>query len=321
MRRTGFVAAALFAVALALVPGLAFARAGGGASMGSRGSFTYSAPPATRTAPMTAAPMQRSLTPQGSPAAPAYGQPGYGQPGYGQPGYGGFGRPSFMSGLFGGLIGAGIGGMLFGGGLFHGITGFGGFLGFLIQIFLIVMVVRFLIRRFMPGASPAMAGGGMFSRMGMGAGMSNQISGGGAAGYGAPPPLTITPADYQAFEQNLKAVQGAWSAQNITALQQLATPEMVSYFGEQLAEQSSRGVHNVITDVTLDQGDLSQAWSEGGRDYATVAMKFSMIDVTTDMAGRVVDGDPRSRVQATELWTFLRAPGGRWVLSAIQQAS
>jgi predicted lipid-binding transport protein (Tim44 family) len=211
--------------------------------------------------------------------------------------------------------------MLFGGGLFHGITGFGGFLGFLIQIFLIVMVVRFLIRRFMPGASPAMAGGGMFARMGMGTGMTNGMAGGGAGGYGAPPPLAIAPADYQAFEQTLKAVQGAWSAQNIAALQQLATPEMVSYFGEQLAEQSSRGVHNVITDVTLDQGDLSQAWSENGRDYATVAMKFSMIDVTTDMSGRVVDGDPRSRVQATELWTFLRAPGGRWVLSAIQQAS
>jgi predicted lipid-binding transport protein (Tim44 family) len=34
----------------------------------------------------------------------------------------------------------------------------------------------------------------------------------------------------------------------------------------------------------------------------------------------VVDGNPREHVTATELWTFVRAPGGRWILSAIQQA-
>jgi predicted lipid-binding transport protein (Tim44 family) len=49
-------------------------------------------------------------------------------------------------------------------------------------------------------------------------------------------------------------------------------------------------------------------------------MKFSMTDVTVDSAGRVVEGDPTLRTQATELWTFMRTPGGRWVLSAIQQA-
>jgi predicted lipid-binding transport protein (Tim44 family) len=94
---------------------------------------------------------------------------------------------------------------------------------------------------------------------------------------------------------------------------------MASYFAEQLAEQVSRGVRNVVSQVRLEQGDLSEAWAEGGREYATVAMRFSMTDVTLDAAGRVVDGDPAEHVQATEIWTFLRAPGGRWVLSAIQQ--
>ena len=46
----------------------------------------------------------------------------------------------------GGLIGAGIGGLLFGHGFFGGGLGFGGFLGFLLQIFLLVLLVRFLIR-------------------------------------------------------------------------------------------------------------------------------------------------------------------------------
>jgi predicted lipid-binding transport protein (Tim44 family) len=41
--------------------------------------------------------------------------------------------------------------------------------------------------------------------------------------------------------------------------------------------------------------------------------------VTLDAGGRVVDGSPQEHVTATELWTFLRVPGGQWVLSAIQQ--
>jgi predicted lipid-binding transport protein (Tim44 family) len=94
---------------------------------------------------------------------------------------------------------------------------------------------------------------------------------------------------------------------------------MVSYFGEQLAEQASRGVQNSVTEVKLEQGDLSEAWAEPGREYATVAMRFSMIDVTKDRSGRVVNGDPTHRSIATEVWTFVRAPGNIWLLSAIQQ--
>ena len=149
MRRTGTLIAVIAAVALAGAPGLALARAGSGGSMGSRGSMTYSAPPSTSTAPNSAAPMQRSMTPQSSP--------GY------QSGYGGYSRGSpFMSGLFGGLIGAGIGGLLFGHGLFYGVTGIGGLLGFLLQIWLVVMLGRFLLRLFT--GQYAFAGGAPMAR-------------------------------------------------------------------------------------------------------------------------------------------------------------
>jgi predicted lipid-binding transport protein (Tim44 family) len=100
----------------------------------------------------------------------------------------------------------------------------------------------------------------------------------------------------------------------------MATPEMVSYFSEQLSDQASRGVRNTVTDVRLESGDLAQAWIEHGREYATVAMRFSMVDVTRDSAGRVVDGSPNEHVTATEIWTFVRSRGGHWILSAIQQA-
>jgi len=309
MRRFPRLIAALFVLAMALTPSLAFARAGstssGSSSMGSRGTRTYTAPPPTNTAPSQAAPMQRSITPQTAPT------PGFGQPNIAPQAPMGA-RPSFMSGLMGGLIGAGIGGLLFGGGLFHGISGFGSIFGLIIQLALLFFVGRFLLGLFL-NRSPAMAGGApaMFTPN------AGAMPAGGARP--AAPPLEISPADYQAFEQLLQAVQAAWTQHDLTTLRMVATPEMVSYFGEQLAEQTSRGVRNLVTDVKLEQGDLSEAWAEQGREYATVAMRFSMIDVTRDAQGNVVDGNPTQRTQATEIWTFLRAPGGRWVLSAIQQ--
>jgi predicted lipid-binding transport protein (Tim44 family) len=302
-RRLGLLAAALL-LSLALAPGVADARAGGGGSFGSRGGFTYSAPPATNTAPYSAQPIQRSLTP-----SPNYN---YGSR-YGGPGYY---RSGFGSAFLGGLLGVGLGSLLFGHGF--GFGGFFGLFGFLFRILIIVLIVRWLFRLFSGTSSPAFASGpGMFSRGAppLGSGPGRMPSGG-----GRPPPVAIGPADYQAFEQTLHAVQAAWSNHDLDALRALSTPEMVGYFAEQLADQASRGVRNTVTDIHLLQGDLAQAWSERGREYATVAMRFSMVDVTRDGAGRIVDGSPTEHVSATELWTFLRAPGGRWVLSAIQQA-
>ena len=176
------------------------------------------------------------------------------------------------------------------------------------QIFLVVWLVRFVIR-LLRGQSPAFAGGpSMFARNGGPPGFGAVPTGGG----GGAQPIAIGPGDYQAFEQLLQANQAAWTAHDVNALRAMVTPEMLSYFAEQLAEQESRGVRNEVRDVRLLQGDLAQAWTEGNRDYATVAMRFSMTDVTRDMTGRVVDGSPTEHVTATELWTFLRARGGHW---------
>lgn len=309
MPRTPALLAGFAVLALALSPGLAEARAGGGGSFGSRGGMTYSAPPSTNTAPYSASPMQRSMTPQNQPA-----------PGYGSPTYQGR-RSGFTSGLMGGLIGAGIGGLLFGHGFMGGGLGMFGFLGLLLQLFLVVLLVRFLFRAFMNRTAPLTAGGpNIFARGGMPG--SGPAAAGGAGGGGqtaGPPPIAIGQTDYQQFEQLLKGIQAAWSAHDLNGLQAMTTPEMVSYFAEQLSEQVSRGVRNVVDDVTLVSGDLSQAWTEQGRDYATVAMRFSMVDVTRDAAGRVVDGSPNEHVTATEIWTFVRSRGGNWILSAIQQ--
>ncbi|MDQ1080097.1 TIM44-like domain-containing protein [Pseudoroseomonas cervicalis] len=311
MRIKARLLAGFAALALVLGPALAEARPGGGSSSGSRGSRTFSAPPVTRTAPDAprafdrTAPQTQAPRPGMATPAPAASRGGL---------FGG----GFGGALMGGLIGVGIGGLLFGNGLFGGISGLGGLLGLLIQIALVVLLVRFALR-FFRSRQPAMAGG---PREGLGMAREAQpgprpMMGGGAA---ATQPIQVTQADYHAFETLLRDINAAWSRRDEAGLTRMATPEMASYFAQDLRDLDARGWRNETSDVRLEQGDLSEAWREGDVEYATVAMRFSLVDVTYDTQGRVVEGDPATRSTATELWTFRRRRGGAWQLSAIQPA-
>lgn len=282
---------------------MADARLGGGGSFGSRGSRTYSMPSATPIAPRVA-PFERSATPY--PMNPGIGynrSPGF----FG----GGFGR-----GLIGGFLGAGLFGLLFGQGFFGGMGGGLSLIGLLLQIGLLYLGFRFIMSFW--NRQPAAAYGGPRGPMGgMGAGF-------GGAPAARPRPIQIRPEDYQTFEYRLAESQSAYSEGDVARLRRIATPEMAANFEAELAENARRGVVNKIGDVRLQQGDLSEAWQENGTDYATVAMRFSLIDATIDTAsGRVVAGDATRPQQVTEVWTFRRPAGSapqNWVLSAIQQA-
>jgi predicted lipid-binding transport protein (Tim44 family) len=133
-------------------------------------------------------------------------------------------------------------------------------------------------------------------------------------------PLEIGPSDYEAFERLLGEIQAAWSNEDVGKLHTLATPEMVSYFTEDLAKNKAAGDVNKVSDVKLLQGDLAEAWREGDTDYASVAMRFSLVDKTIERTtGRLVGGSEQPS-EATEVWTFVRPRGASWELSAIQQA-
>ena len=116
-------------------------------------------------------------------------------------------------------------------------------------------------------------------------------------------------------------VQTAYGAEDLGLLRLRMTPEMLSYYSEELAKNASRGLVNRLSEVKLLQGDLAEAWREGNDEYATAAMRYSLIDRTVDRAsGRVVEGSDHPQ-ETTELWTFRRMSGGHWLLSAIQQTS
>jgi predicted lipid-binding transport protein (Tim44 family) len=290
------------------------ARVGGGSSFGSRGARTFSAPSATPLAP-GAAPMERSMT---SPNEGIFRRPAA----FGQ--QGGFFSGGFGRGLLGGFIGAGLFGMLFGHGLFGGLGGGMSILGLLLQIGLLFLLFK-LVMGFVRGRQPAFQGAA-FNRgpvQGMGQGGA-QGFGGGAAGAPRDTKLDISAADFSVFEQRLVAIETAFGAEDFDRLRAMATPEMASFFAEELAANAKKGLVNRVSDVRFLQGDLSEAWREQQSEYATVAMQFSLIDTMVERAsGKIVSGDPAVPDQATEVWTFARRLGGApgdWKLSAIQQA-
>ncbi len=300
--------AVVLSLALPLISAIspADARVGGGFSSGSRGARTFSAPPSTSTAPGSASPFNRTITQPGSPGVGAPAGGGF----FNSPGRG------LLGGLAAGFLGAGLLGMLFGGGMFSGIGGLSSIFGLILQIGLIVIVIRMAMswwqRRH---ANPAYAGATAAS-----AGAQSSFRSGTGFGLGSTSaPLEIVPADYEAFERLLGDIQAAWSDEDVARLHTLATPEMVSYFTADLQQNRARNVINKVSNLKLLQGDLAEAWREGDTDYASVAMRYALVDKTTDRAtGRLVEGSD-APTEATEVWTFVRPRGANWELSAIQQ--
>jgi predicted lipid-binding transport protein (Tim44 family) len=301
----GMVQAIAVVLSLALPLMLAIspadARIGGGVSSGSRGARTFSAPPSTSTAPSTAQPFNRTMTEPGNSGAAAGG--------------GFFNRPGGMfRGLAAGFLGAGLFGMLFGGGMFSGLGGLSSIFGLILQIGLIVIVVRVAMSWWQRRHAPAYAG----AAAGPGAQTSFRAGTGFGLGSGSAP-LEIVPSDYEAFERLLGEIQTAWSNEDVVKLHTLATPEMVSYFTRDLEQNKAENDVNRVSDVKLLQGDLAEAWREGDTDYASVAMRYSLVDKTLERTtGRLVAGSEQP-AEVTEVWTFLRPRGAGWELSAIQQ--
>ena len=305
------VAVALLCAWVALAPGLAEARAGssrGGFSQGSRGSRTYQN--------NGAAPMQRSLTPTPSPSQPNFApRPSPFAPGYG----GGFMQQHpFMSGLLGGFAGAGLAGMLFGRSAYAADgSGFGSMLGMLLQFALIAgliwLAISFFRRRSQLATAPGIFPGSVGA---LGAPASAQRD---------PVQIAISEADFNAWGDLLTGIQAAWTKGDLGTLRRYVTPEMLSYFSEELSRNVSEGVENRVERVTLLKGDLQEAWSDGDLEYATARLRWSALDYMVALpqssGGQevIVRGDPAQPTEATEMWTFVRSQGGHWLLSAIQQ--
>lgn len=318
---TKFRSISAIAMALAtfiMVATPADARRGG--SFGSRGSRTYMAPPSTMTAPRQAAPVQRSMAEKPSSAQAAAARPGQSNA---------MNKPGGMAkGLIGGLIAGGLIGMLMGNG-FGALNG-SGILMTLLQIALLGGVAWFVIRLFRrrPAMSPSLAPAGV---PGMSPFSANSYMGAQSGGSAMPVQsrpvaspasreLAVTMSDKETFERLLSEVQDAFGREDYARLRACTTPEVMSYLAEELSQNATKGQRNDVLATELLDAEIAEAWSEGGSDYATVAMRYQSIDVLRDRTtGAIIEGDPKQPSQTTELWTFVRDAHTVWRLSAIQE--
>src|SRR5579872_6543431 len=291
--RWRLMAALLLSLTLALAPTMADARAGssisGFSSFGSRGLRSYDN--------NGASPLSRSM----SNPSPSSGFNNYATGGSF------FSRHPFLTGIFGGFLGS----MLFGGGFF------GHMLGGLFSLLIIGLLIGFLFRLMSGGLGVTTGGMGMPRSLGAAAAPAQQRYRG--------RDIYVGDADLNAFQSLHAAVQEAWGRGDLTQLRQLMTPEMLSYFSQELTRNASQGVENLVSNVNLVKAELVESWEEGDMQYATAHMRWTALDYTVRIGmpasapGALVSGDPRIPTEAEEVWTFARGRGGHWLLSAIQQ--
>jgi predicted lipid-binding transport protein (Tim44 family) len=327
-----------------IMESVAWARAGGGGSSGSRGGRSFSQP---------ARPTSPSPGPGSQPSAP-YGQPSPGmRPGMAQPPPSSFMRSPFAQGLAGGLLGGFVGNMLFGsrgysapygapGAAAPGSGGFGGSGIGLFDLLLIGGGIYFLMRylrrrRERMATEPSYYAPADFDQAG-GYGGYNQAP---EDAYDQPP-ISAQARDLQQGLEQIRSfdpgfneyqfketaqdlffrIQAAWMNRSLEGMEGILTDEMAADFAIQFAEMKSKGQINRLENIAVRKVEFSEAWQESGQDYITVLFTASLLDYTVDdKSGEVVAGDRHSPVKFEEFWTFCRPSGHpQWKLAAINQA-
>jgi predicted lipid-binding transport protein (Tim44 family) len=296
----------------------AWARAGGGRSMGSRGSRSYTAPRSTP-APTPSSPSQGSKQ-FNTPPAPASSP---------------FGGGGFLRGMAGGIIGGMLGGMLFRSLGFAGGSGggFGGGIGIMeiILIGALLYGIYWFIKR-----RRSQAPAGVSYRN------SSAIDGGQTAA-----PMTVyepetRESDVETGLRHIRQmdprfderdftdgcmdrffkIQGAWANRDMSGIRNLLTDEMYKSLQEEADQLRAKQRINRLDNIAVRSVEITEIWQEGGVDFITAKLYANLLDYTTDeRTGEVVSGSRTEPVKFQEYWTFTRPVGDHpWKLSAIHQA-
>lgn len=318
--KSGLVLFAIFFLLSALEID-AWARAGGGGSMGSRGSRSYSAPRSTP-APAPTSPSRSGQL--GAPAAPAPSP---------------FGGGGFLRSMAGGLVGGMLGSMLFrslgfaGGGM----GGMGGGIGLMdiVLIGALLYGIYWFIKRRRNAATQEPPAGTFYRE-----------SPTPAAGRTAAPPMQVYDAapgqsdvetalghirqmdpgfDEKRFTDTCMDVffriQGAWANRDMSGVRNILTGEMFTTFSEEAGKLKAQKRTNRLENIAVRSVEITEIWQEKGEDFITVKIYANLLDYTVDEGtGEVLSGSKTEPVKFNEYWTFTRPVGDNpWRLSAINQ--
>ena len=115
--------------------------------------------------------------------------------------------------------------------------------------------------------------------------------------------------------------QAAWAVQDIGAVRDRVTPEMYVELQARCSRLRKIGQADRVERIEIT-AEITEAWQEHGRDYATAYIDGSIVDYTVDeVTHSLVHGSRTVPRDIEEFWTFTRPAGlNFWMLSAIQTA-
>lgn len=308
-----------FGVSIA-VETIAWARAGGGGSMGSRGGRSFSSP---------VKPSSPSFGGSGLNTPPRNPSPGQIGP---SPSTGGlFGRSPFMQGLAGGLAGGLLGSLLFGG-VGHASSGGMGAGGIGLMDLALIGLLLFLAYRFFRNRrARAYSAAGQFAAAAQSRTMYEGVSHDpvssrpevelGFQRLRQADPAFSEEALNETFQDIFFRVQAAWMNRSLDGIENLVSPEMAEYLKGEFETMKSRGTINRLENIAIRKVEPSEIWQETGRDFVTVLITANLLDyMVDDGTGGIVGGDKLNPVKFQEFWTFSRETGSsQWRLTAINQ--
>lgn len=104
-------------------------------------------------------------------------------------------------------------------------------------------------------------------------------------------------------------------------LKNLLSRDVYDGFDRAIAERERRGEKAETTFVSIDKAELVGVEVRNRVAQVTVRFLSKLITATRDATGKVVDGNPETVVDVTDVWTFARALGTRdpnWQLVATE---
>ena len=311
----GLVLLSLFLLFIYMLENEASARVGGGRSMGSRGSRSYSAPSRSPSA-MPSSPSGQSVSPSQPLGAPQTG--------------------GFLRSMGGGILGGMLGGMLFRSlGFGGGMGGVGGGIGLfeIILIGLILYGIWWFIKKKRQEAE-ATASPNYYREMSSPAPQQTSFtpaSGQPQAASNVDTGIShIKQMDSYFDEQRFKdfcldtffKVQGAFANRDMSTVRKILTDEMYGIIQADADELRSGKKISRLENIAVRSVEATEVWQESGKDFITVLIYANLLDYTVDeTTGQVVSGSKTEPVKFEEYWTFTRPVGNNpWQLSAITQA-
>ncbi|MCB1491535.1 MAG: Tim44 domain-containing protein [Rhodobiaceae bacterium] len=107
------------------------------------------------------------------------------------------------------------------------------------------------------------------------------------------------------------------------SLRSLLSPDVYDGFAAAITEREERGEVVESRFIGIDSATIESVDVRGDQGQITVRFKSSLISVTRDKDGEIVDGDPKAVSDVTDVWTFARTLSARdpnWQLVATESA-